>query len=946
MKFIFHRRGLPLLLSLQAAVSAGPYDASPLRGPLTTEPHFQTSLGREGHRFADAPINKYRLYDFYARQAQYHLSQAKAAQRLLPYPGLEGGRRGHWGVTNEKTSSTELNRSQEPRYLRLIDRGASGNQHVISSHSQSLCLFAKASPSMSKVLLHASIKTPEHPFSHKVDRYGFGLNVKGEEYLKGHPTEWHTTDGKAVPVSNHGYHLHQDNVIFRRHVANTPLLDQVGVSYFGKFPVYHRLLEWQENTTALKFPLPVEASLIQQGRIEIQKQAKGWLATITGNQRRLSHRISCSEESHGITLDCKGGKIWVRFPSVKKGDTIRMDSWISPLHQPSLQTPDAEPRQLSSRTRGGPRYFQQTTTVKGQLNADPAATGSAYEIDDIPVPTHNPYGMPMTTSGLAFSQSGDAYLCTLVGDIWKVTGLDHGLEQVTWQRFASGINSPLGLEMVDGVLHVISQHEILQLMDFNHDGEADFVKPFARIRPRGTGGADNSSDARVQDLCRDARGYFYYGHVSGIHRVSPDGSTVTRISDRVRNPFGLAVRPDGLALSDSSEGNQSNGTCTIYESPHPENQHSAAKARRLLYLPRGIDNSPGSRLFVNSDRFGPLGKSLLGLSYGTGRLYQIMRDPNHGTPQAALRLLPGEFSSGAARLATNPNDGQVYIVGFDGWGDFSITEGCFHRVRYTGKKEPTPVSWNAYHNGLSIHFNQALDPDSLSPGGFFVQQWNYIDSTHTYGSAEYSVKSPGSIGHDRIPVQAVSLSADGKELRLLTPDILPAMCTQVHGQLQSASGRKFTLDLYATLNQLPRQGVQGKPARSGKKLRLEVPFKARNGNTYATLMDFFDRRAGRDTVKRPVGPSVPYQKKDLNYAWIHANIIQKQSCIACHLPGSQHDFSSYEKLLKAIDLNHPDKSHILGMTASGSMPPYPMPTVSPEMQQALKQWIQMGAPKE
>ena len=126
---------------------------------------------------------------------------------------------------------------------------------------------------------------------------------------------------------------------------------------------------------------------------------------------------------------------------------------------------------------------------------------------------------------------------------------------------------------------------------------------------------------------------------------------------------------------------------------------------------------------------------------------------------------------------------------------------------------------------------------------------------------------------------------------------------------------------------------------------LKVPRVERNGNTYATLTNFFDKRAGRDSFKRPEGGSVKWKKSELNYAWIHQNIIQKQSCIACHGDGAKQDFSSYEKLLKVINLKQVSKSHILGMIQTNSMPPFPMPTVPKEMQKALGTWIKMGAPK-
>lgn len=918
--------------------TAGPYDALPLRGALSDETHFQTSLGRESHRFADAGINKYRLYDFYARQAQHHLGSAQKEfkELLLPYPGLEGGRLGHWGDTNEKLSSAVLNRTREPAYHRLVSRGAEGNRYVVITHkdSQSLCLFENSSASMRKITLNALLRAPEHPFSHVVDRFGFGLNAKGRDYLVNNGAEWRGTDGKPAPVTSDGYHLYQDKVIFRRMVGGTPLLDHPSVTWHDDKAVYTRHIEWRGDAPGLEFPFPIEAQLLDHPKVEIRKAGKVWLAVVSDTTRRLTHRVTSSEKVDGISLRLADGKIWISFPTFEKGTTVQMSSWISPAADTAQ--PDIEPEKLLALLAGGPRYFTREMTVKGTLDADPAASGTAYEIDDIPVPSQNPYGVPMTTSGLAFSVDGTAYVCTLVGDVWKVTGLDATLDEVKWQRFASGLNSPLGMEMVHDALLVTTQHGILKLEDLNNDGEADLVRPFTKFKFPG---------GRLHNLERDAAGNFYLCHVSGIYRVSPDGRKVEKISGPARNPLGLGVRPDGLALSDQSEGNNSNGTCSIYESRHPESENSVAKQRRILYLPRGIDNSPGSRIFMDSARFGPLGKSLLGISYGTGRIYQIMRDPNHGSPQAALRLLPGEFSSGACRIATNPKDGQLYVVGLDGWGDFATTEGCLHRVRFTGKKELVPLSWKSFSNGISVRFNGKIDPSSLHTKQFFMQQWNYIDSLHTYGSGEYSVRSPGQLGHDRIPIKKLTLSADGRELFIQAAAILPAMCTQVYGEFKSADGVPFKLDLYATINQLPATAIRGTAPAPAKKRNLTVPYKTNNGNTYATITRFFDERRGMKVKDRPVGPVVAYRKQDLDFDWVSKNILEKNACIACHSAGQQFDFSTYETLMKAVDLKHPRKSHLYGMLESGSMPPLPMPSVAPEMKKALLEWLEMGAPK-
>ena len=88
--------------------------------------------------------------------------------------------------------------------------------------------------------------------------------------------------------------------------------------------------------------------------------------------------------------------------------------------------------------------------------------------------------------------------------------------------------------------------------------------------------------------------------------------------------------------------------------------------------------------------------------------------------------------------------------------------------------------------------------------------------------------------------------------------------------------------------------------------------------------------------------AVPYAKDELDYAWIKRNLIDKQ-CITCHGPGTQHDFSTYAGLTAKINRDFPKQSHLLGMIGTQSMPPYPLPSVSPTMQQAVLEWIEKGA---
>ena len=49
------------------------------------------------------PVNRERIYDFYAKEAEHFLKQKGPLPLLPPFPGLDGGVAGHWGNQNEET---------------------------------------------------------------------------------------------------------------------------------------------------------------------------------------------------------------------------------------------------------------------------------------------------------------------------------------------------------------------------------------------------------------------------------------------------------------------------------------------------------------------------------------------------------------------------------------------------------------------------------------------------------------------------------------------------------------------------------------------------------------------------------------------------------------------------------------------------------------------------
>ena len=70
----------------------------------TARPSFRSRRNRcSPSHWANAarPVTRDRLYDFYTKQADYFRQQHHVPMLLAQFPGLDGGKQGHWGNQNE-----------------------------------------------------------------------------------------------------------------------------------------------------------------------------------------------------------------------------------------------------------------------------------------------------------------------------------------------------------------------------------------------------------------------------------------------------------------------------------------------------------------------------------------------------------------------------------------------------------------------------------------------------------------------------------------------------------------------------------------------------------------------------------------------------------------------------------------------------------------------------
>lgn len=461
--------------------------------------------------------------------------------------------------------------------------------------------------------------------------------------------------------------------------------------------------------------------------------------------------------------------------------------------------------------RGGEAQWPETMVVQGKRGSS-----APYAVDTIPLPTENPWKALIYGSGHDFLSDGSAVFCTMQGDVWRASGLDASLQNVRWRRIASGLFQPLGIVVHEDQIFVMGRDQLTRLHDLNHDGEADFYECFSQALETSASGHDFTCD-----LWRDDEGRFYTASgKQGVMRISADGQTAEVLATGLRNSDGLGLAPDGLVTIPSSEGDWMPASMIAAVRPagpvlnrlsgkSPDSRTLPFFGRPgvnlqqppeipMLYLPRGLDNSSGGQVYVDSDRWGPVEGQLVHLSFGAGRAFLLLRDEFDGWIQGAAIPIAGEFASGAHRGKFSPHDGQLYVSGMAGWGTYTTDDGCFHRVRYSGDDPQLPVGFHIHENGIRIDFLQAVDRAAAEqPDSHFAQAWNYRFSG-AYGSPEYSSRQLGLRGHDVLDIQSVTVLPGDRSLFLEIPNL--QLVNQLH--LLVKTGQEQEHDLFMSVHHM------------------------------------------------------------------------------------------------------------------------------------------------
>lgn len=581
-----------------------------------------------------------------------------------------------------------------------------------------------------------------------------------------------------------GLYRHDGRIVIRYTVGAATVLETYNLAEAGEQPIISRILNISDASQPLKLRIA----------------PAGTAVSIKGT---------------GVTLATEQGYIVANIPATATNLTIYMSARSQEAVAAFAQNA-SPPESLKSYMDGSPSQYPEVleSPIIAGNEDDP------YAVDVLALPQDNPWKSRMRLTGIDFMEGGEsAVVSTIDGEVWRVEGVTESSGSTTWRRIATGMFQPLGIKLYKGEIYVSCRDQIVKLIDLNGDGETDYYESF-------------NSDHQVTEhfhefamgLQTDAAGNFYYAK-SGRHartslvpqhgtlmKVSADGSTSEILANGFRAANGVCLNPDGSFYVTDQQGfwnpmNRINRVTkggfygNMWGYGAPADSSDAAMIQPMAWIDMKYDRSPSELLWVDSDRWGPLNGSLLNLSYGYGKIFAVLTQQVGNREQGGMVEIPlPQFPTGIMRARFNPKDGQLYGCGMAAWATSRMIQvGGLYRVRYTGKALHLPINMQALAGGMELTFSEALDRETVENlEGFEVNTWD-IKRTRKYGSDRFNEQT--------LTISKVSLSEDGKTVRIHLPDIQPTWIMEIKYQLKSAKGVEFEGAIQNSVYELANEGA-------------------------------------------------------------------------------------------------------------------------------------------
>jgi hypothetical protein len=529
-----------------------------------------------------------------------------------------------------------------------------------------------------------------------------------------------------------------------------------------------------------------------------------------------------------------------------------------------------------------------------------------------------PSGFNPMVGGLDFLPDGRMVVCTwegfgnAKGSVYIVNNAQTGdASKVTYKKFASNLNEPLGVKAVDGRIYVLQKDQLSLLVDSNNDGTVDSVRKIGSgwtVQP-GTAGGGKSLEFAMGMVYRDS--VFYAGLAINypyetnqskergcIIQISPKTGGFTPYACGMRTPDGLVLGPENELFVTENQGNWVPSSKLLHaRQGRFFNVHKPSQSG-----PGPFDDAPVTPPAIWLDH-GAISISPTQPAYLTSGIYQgqmIAGDANFGTLQRYfLEKVGGDyqgcvfrFSAGleaaAHRIVVGP-DGAVYIggIGTQEWGgwDWAGKNYGLQRMIPNGKKIFDVLAIRSMSaTTMEVEFTTPAGQGADAAANYKVQQWAYVPQA-AYGAGKQSTEN--------LSVSNVSLSADKLKATLTIPgmklkDVIYFKLSGITGQDNAAP---WSSEAWYTLNAIGPgtpvtaarpvtshndSGLRARTAPSGKlgiSLASEGPFTLELRDIRGTLLETFTGNGPAELCSREAHPTGLYAMRLKNASGVSARTV-------------------------------------------------------------------------
>jgi hypothetical protein len=423
--------------------------------------------------------------------------------------------------------------------------------------------------------------------------------------------------------------------------------------------------------------------------------------------------------------------------------------------------------------------------------------------------------------GMDFLPDGRLAICT-----WDATGAVYLLDNlngpgaVTVKRFAEGLGEPLGLRVIDGVIHVTQKQEVTKLIDLDGDDVADEYQAVAHGWPASFNYHEFSFNLVNKDgflwittsvpLRTGSTAYLPGTQPSfpvpngpgSLLKIDPANRTWEAVARGLRTPNGMGMGVDGELFASDNQGDWLPSSRINHLSPgnyygHRENPGDTEDyTRPALWLPHGeISNSPAEPILIPG---GTYAGQMLVAELTHGGVNRVFMEKVKGKYQGAMFQFTQGLESGMNRVAWGP-DGSLYVGGLGSGGNWNWknTSSGLQRLRPNGKLTFEMKSIRARGDGFIVEFTRPVPYwTAATLANYGLQQYRYTPEA-TYGGPKYN--------QETLTVERADVSTDRKKVFLKIPGLKTdrVLALRLKNFVNDANLAPWATEGWYTINQLP-----------------------------------------------------------------------------------------------------------------------------------------------